>query len=184
MRSQQKFSPLRPIVVICFPTWPLTGSKSAVGSPRTGTYGIRWGFTCFVGYCVGFGHRLLVAQIDRGAPLKCIRQEEIQCMISLLWFSTSTHPKCLHRARLRHNQLRQKHEQILPNLAPLARWGKQTNTIWMTHLRLSHLNYQYYHDNKWGSMEKVERHHENTQEMEGHVSGWKGKQNGMRGHWV
>lgn len=28
------------------------------------------GLTCFVGYCVGFGHRLLVTQIDRGAPLK------------------------------------------------------------------------------------------------------------------
>lgn len=28
------------------------------------------GLTCFVGDCVGFGHRLLVAQVDRRAPLK------------------------------------------------------------------------------------------------------------------
>ena len=26
--------------------------------------------TCLVGYGVGFGHRLLVTQIDRGTPLK------------------------------------------------------------------------------------------------------------------
>ncbi len=26
--------------------------------------------TCFVGYSVGFGHRLLITQVDRGAPLK------------------------------------------------------------------------------------------------------------------
>lgn len=26
--------------------------------------------TCFVRYCVGFGHRLLITQVDRGAPLK------------------------------------------------------------------------------------------------------------------
>lgn len=28
------------------------------------------GLTCFVGDCVGFGHRLLVAQVDGRAPLK------------------------------------------------------------------------------------------------------------------
>lgn len=36
------------------------------------------GLTCFVGYCVGFGHRLFVTQIDRGAPLKSRSQSEIQ----------------------------------------------------------------------------------------------------------
>lgn len=34
--------------------------------------------TCFVGYCVGFGHRLLITQVDRGAPLKGRAQRKSQ----------------------------------------------------------------------------------------------------------
>lgn len=32
--------------------------------------------TCFIGYYVGFGHRLLVTQINRGAPLKTGEEQE------------------------------------------------------------------------------------------------------------
>lgn len=31
--------------------------------------------TCFVGYCVGFGHRLLITQVDRGAPLESTKRK-------------------------------------------------------------------------------------------------------------
>lgn len=36
--------------------------------------------TCFVGYCVGFGHRLLITKVDRGAPLKArSKWEKSEC---------------------------------------------------------------------------------------------------------
>lgn len=53
------------------PVSPGAGGAHQHCRVNSGGYTITVGrLTCFVGNCVGLGHRLLVAQVDRGAPLK------------------------------------------------------------------------------------------------------------------
>ena len=51
------------------------------------------GFTCFVGDCVGFGHRLLVTQVNRRAPLTNQKRAERRKLspwrVAAIFFKTS-----------------------------------------------------------------------------------------------
>lgn len=48
--------------------------------------------TCFVGYCVGFGHRLLITEVDRRTPLKTkAKWNYHQSMFHLLHFIVVVH---------------------------------------------------------------------------------------------
>lgn len=59
--------------------------------------------TCFVGYCVGFGHRLLITQVDGGAPLEGRAQKpEVRALCSkndagVLWLEQSEGSPAAHQ---------------------------------------------------------------------------------------
>lgn len=80
---------LRHNMVIWYITSPGTGGAHQYLDLRAPVLMGLGRLTCFVGYCVGFGHRLLITQIDRGAPLKArTKWEKSECC--QVWMAQAT----------------------------------------------------------------------------------------------